>query len=146
LNVPYTRNVLGDFRSEHQRRYGYNYPAREMELVTLRLRATIKSQHSNGAKASTPGHVGTGAFARPGRARSGHLSSDRAPVSFSGKKLAAAILSRNSLPIGKKYFGPAVVTEYSATTVIRPGMSFQRDRAGNLIVEIRAVSRRSQGG
>ena len=23
LNVPYTRNVLRDFRSEHQRRYGY---------------------------------------------------------------------------------------------------------------------------
>ncbi len=43
LNVPYTRNLIRDFRREHQRRYGYNYPTREVELVTLRLRSTIKS-------------------------------------------------------------------------------------------------------
>ena len=29
LNVPYTRNLIRDFRSEHQRRYGYSYPARD---------------------------------------------------------------------------------------------------------------------
>ena len=37
-------HLIRDFRSEHQRRYGYNYPARDVELVTLRLRATIKSR------------------------------------------------------------------------------------------------------
>ena len=68
LNVPYTRNVIRDFRSEHQRRYGYNYPAREVELVTLRLRATIKSR----TQSPRPGHVGTGAPARPGRAKPGN--------------------------------------------------------------------------
>jgi N-methylhydantoinase A len=136
LNVPFTRNLINDFRSEHQRRYGYNYPAREVELVTLRLRATIKSQQSSMAKGSTPGHVGTGALARPGRAKPGRISADRAPVSFSGKKLAAAILPRDSMPIGKKYSGPAVVTEYSATTAVPPGVSFRIDRAGNLIIEI----------
>jgi N-methylhydantoinase A len=136
LNVPFTRNLIDDFRSEHQRRYGYNYPAREVELVTLRLRATIKSKQLNMAQGSTPSHVGMGALARPGRAKPGRRSTDRAPVSFSGKKLAAAILPRDSMPIGKKYSGPAVVTEYSATTVIPPGVSFRIDRAGNLIIEI----------
>jgi N-methylhydantoinase A len=136
LNVPYTRNVLMDFRSEHQRRYGYNYPTREVELVTLRLRATIKSQQSNRAKGNPSGHVGTGAPARSGRAKPGQMSADRASVSFSGKKLPAAILSRDALAIGKKYSGPAVVTEYSATTVVPPGMKLQTDRAGNLIIEI----------
>ncbi len=62
-------------------------PTREVELVTLRLRATIKSQQS--AMVSTPGHVGTGAPARPGRAKPGSVSPDRAPVSFSGKRLAS---------------------------------------------------------
>ena len=38
LNVPFTRSLIRDFRSEHQRRYGYSYPARAVELVTLRLR------------------------------------------------------------------------------------------------------------
>jgi N-methylhydantoinase A len=128
LNVPYTRNMIRAFRNEHQRRYGYNYPAREVELVTLRLRSTIKG--------TTTSHVGTGAPARPGRAKPGRVSPERAPVFFSGKKLVAAVLSRDSLVIGRKYSGPAVVTEYSATTVIPPGVSSQRGRAGNLIIEI----------
>jgi len=128
LNVPCTRDLLRDFRREHQRRYGYNYPACEVELVTLRLRATIRG--------SARSHVGTSAPARPGRTKPGSVFPDRAPVSLSGKKLAAAILSRDALLIGKKYSGPAVVTEYSATTVIPPGMSFHTDRGGNLIIEI----------
>ena len=143
LNVPYTRHMLRDFRSEHQRRYGYNYPTREVELVTLRLRATIKSQQS--AMVSTPGHVGSGAPARPGRAKPGSVSPDCAPVSFSGKRLQAAIHSRDSLVAGRKYSGPAVVTEYSATTVIPSGVGFEKDRAGNLIIEIGVSARKSHG-
>jgi N-methylhydantoinase A len=136
LNVPCTRNLLRDFRNEHQRRYGYNYPAREVELVTLRLRATIKSPQTRVAQGSTPGHVGPGALARPGRAKPGKAVPDRTPVFFSGKRLAAAILSRGALPIGKKYSGPAVVTEYSATTAVPPGMTFRQERSGNLIIEV----------
>jgi N-methylhydantoinase A len=143
LSVPYTRNLLRDFRSEHQRRYGYSYPTREVELVTLRLRATIKSQQS--AMVSTPDHVGTGAPSRPGRAKPGGVSPEHAPVSFSGKKLQAAIHFRDSLAAGRKHSGPAVVTEYSATTVIPPGVSFMKDRAGNLIIEIGASQRGRQG-
>jgi N-methylhydantoinase A len=128
LNVPYTRNLIRDFRSEHRRRYGYDYPMREVELVTLRSRATVKSPQARVAQGS--------AAARPSRARPGKVVPDRAPVFFSGKELAAAIFSRDALLIGKKYSGPAVVTEYSATTVIPPGMSFHTDRGGNLIIEI----------
>jgi len=143
LNVPYTRTMLRDFRSEHQRRYGYNYPTREVELVTLRLRATIKSQQS--AMVRIPGSVGSGAPARPGRAKPGSVSPDCAPVSFSGKRLQAAIHSRDSLVAGRKYSGPAVVTEYSATTVIPSGVGFEKDRAGNLMIEIGVSARKSQG-
>src|SRR5579872_2893523 len=42
LNVPYTGRLMAAFRREHERRYGYNYPGREIELVTLRLRAIIR--------------------------------------------------------------------------------------------------------
>jgi N-methylhydantoinase A len=43
LKVPYTRELLESFHREHQRRYGYSYDRRDLELVTLRLRATVKS-------------------------------------------------------------------------------------------------------
>jgi N-methylhydantoinase A len=81
--------------------------------------------------------VGTDAFARPGRAKLGKPSSPASLVSFDGKKLPTKIYSRDDLRPGKKYSGPAIITEYSATTVILPGNFFYLDRAGNLIVNIR---------
>ena len=61
----------------------------------------------------------------------------KAPVFFEGKKLATPIYSRDALKPGKHYSGPAIVTEYSATTVIPPRKRFHFDSAANLIVTIR---------
>jgi len=138
LNLPFTRNLLADFEHEHHRRYGYAHSARELELVTLRLRATVKSP---ALKAVTThvgtARVGTSTLARPGRAKLGSPSTPKAPVLFDGKKLATAIYSRETLQPGKSYSGPAIVTEYSATTVIPPNKRFHLDPASNLIVTIR---------
>jgi hypothetical protein len=38
---------------------------------------------------------------------------------------------------GKKLKGPAVVTEYSATTVVPTSSTFYLDRAANLILEMK---------
>ncbi len=46
LNLPFTKNLLTDFHHEHHRRYGYAHPNREVELVTLRLRATVNLRSS----------------------------------------------------------------------------------------------------
>jgi len=128
LNIPLTKNLLLDFQQEHHRRYGYTHPNREVELVTLRIRATLTS---------TTSRVGADVFVRPSRAKLGKLSSPRSLVSFESKKLPTKVYARDDLQPGKKYSGPAVITEYSATTVIPPGKSFQLDRASNLIVTIR---------
>jgi N-methylhydantoinase A len=131
LNVPYTRRLISDFQREHQRRYGYSYPAREIELVTLRLRAIMKSSGSN--PVSTRG--GTTVPGRPVRAQLGGSGLERAPVFFGAKKISATICDRDLLTVGKKYSGPAVLTEYSATTVVPPGLRFKMDGAGNLVLE-----------
>jgi N-methylhydantoinase A/oxoprolinase/acetone carboxylase beta subunit len=39
------------------------------------------------------------------------------------------------MKVGRKYSGPAIVTEYSATTVVPPGRSFWLDKTGNLMIE-----------
>ena len=57
-------------------------------------------------------------------------------VLFDGKRLKTTILDRESLVTGKKYSGPAVITEYSATTVVPPRTRFFLDRAANLIIAI----------
>jgi N-methylhydantoinase A len=144
LNIPYTNNLVRDFRQEHQRRYGYSYPTREVELVTLRLRSTIKSTQARLTVGPTSGHVRTGAPAHPGQAKPGKGVEDRASVFFSGNKQVASIISRDSLLPGKKYSGPAVVTEYSATTAIPPKITFRQGRSGNLVIEIAPSSRKSR--
>ncbi len=127
LNLPLTKNLLKKFEQEHHRRYGYAHPTREVELVTLRLRATIKS---------TKAHVGADAFVHPGRAKLGGISTASSPVQFDSKRLDTKIYSRDGLHPGRKYSGPAIVTEYSATTLVPPGREFRVDRAGNLVVSV----------
>jgi N-methylhydantoinase A len=134
LNLPFARNLLKEFEREHRRRYGYAHPAREVELVTLRLRATLATRT-----------VGAGAFASlprakprgPGRAKLGSLSTSKSPVLFDSKKLSTAIFSRDALKPGKAYSGPAIITEYSATTVVPPNKRFHLDHAANLLISLR---------
>ena len=133
LNLSFTKNLLTDFRQEHQRRYGYKHDDREIEIVTLRLRATLKS----GTGYVGGRHVGTGALARSGRAKPGRFSVPEGKVLFDGNSLKTEIYSRDELQPGKPYLGPAVVTEYGATTVIPPGKRFHVDKAGNLVVTLR---------
>jgi N-methylhydantoinase A/acetone carboxylase, beta subunit len=134
LNIPFTRNLLQDFEQEHRRRYGYAHPNREVEVVTLRLRAALKSKTNH---VVTMKNVGTGAFARPSRAKLGRLSPPEVQGLFENKNFTMKIYSREELNAGKTYPGPAIVTEYSATTVIPPACRFHSDKMGNLIIDTR---------
>ncbi len=97
LNVPFTGKLIAAFRREHERRYGYSYPAREIELVTLRLRAIVKSPQPSLSRS---------------RVRAEQSGGDRewGSVFFAGKKIRTATYDRDSLQPSRKYSGPAVVT------------------------------------
>ncbi len=127
LNLPFTKNLLEDFEQEHHRRYGYSHPNREIEIVTLRSRATLKT----GDKP-----CGDSSRRLSSRAKLGRLSPPEEQVLFDGKKSKTKIYAREDLKPGKKYFGPAIITEYSATTLVPPGKRFQVDRVQNLIIDI----------
>jgi N-methylhydantoinase A len=126
LNIRYTRDLIDTFHRAHRQRYGYSYPNREIELVTLRLRASLKSADPK----TTTGRVANVTAAS-------FRAVEQAPVFFEGKKLRSAIYDRESLRAGKKLRGPAVVTEYSATTVIPPGRHFWLDGRGNLVIQVK---------
>jgi N-methylhydantoinase A len=138
LNVPFTGGLIAAFRREHERRYGYSYPGREIELVTLRFRAIMKSPQSRFSGAQLGTTVRTLAPDCASRGERGGFEPERASVFFGGKKISAAIYDRDSLQSEEKYSGPAVVTEYSATTVVPPGTRFWIDRTGNLLIQIRS--------
>ncbi len=127
LSIPFTRNLLRDFHRAHAQRYGYSHPTREVELVTLRLRAMMKSPQArlthDGGRTAT---IGKSTLAKP----------EKRSVRFNGKPVLTSIYDRNTLKTGKRYPGPAVITEYSATTVVPPGMSFRLDHSGNLLIDL----------
>ena len=72
-----------------------------------------------------------------GRAKRSRFDPERTSVFFGGKKITAATYDRESLQSGRKHTGAAVITEYSATTIVPPGTQFWLDRTGNLLIQIR---------
>jgi len=121
LNVPYSAACAGEFHREHQARYGYHHPEREVELVTIRLRAKVKSPPARLSYV----HAGSNVSARP-QTRS---------VWFDGRALRTPVYEREGLSRSRRK-GPAVLAEYSATTIVPPGVPFFVDRAGSVIIEL----------
>jgi N-methylhydantoinase A len=119
LNLPYSAKLIAAFHAEHQRRYGYSHPDREIEIVTLRLRATIPAPKVQLRVAEEKARV----------------AAAMEQVVFGGTAVEAAILDRGS--ISGAFRGPAIVTEYSATTVMPPGWTGRKDQAGNLVLSSR---------
>ncbi len=142
LNVSAEADVVERFHQEHQRRYRYHHPGRELELVTVRLRAKIRTQVSAAknvklrasALAGLQRKAGTTGVTEKHRGKS---VGDRAPVFFEGKTARTPILDRINLASGQRFKGPAIITEYSATTVIPPGKTFWVDKAQNLVISTR---------
>jgi N-methylhydantoinase A len=122
LNLPYTGDVLKRFHAKHKRRYGYSSPERDLEIVTVRMRGRVASPEKLSRLKI--------------REELGRLKSSNQMVHFAGRRYKTPIIPRSSIQQGRRYRGPAIITEYSATTVIPPGLKYQKDRAGNLLIEL----------
>jgi len=120
LNVPFSRSFIAEFHRQHQMRYGYGHPGRQIELVTLRVRARVKSQRLPRPKVSSQ--------------TKRTLPMERRSSWFEGKQINTAVYQRESLTTGRSLRGPAIISEYSATTCVPPGAMFAVDRVGNLII------------
>ena len=126
LNITAAGTAVARFHQEHQRRYGYHHPGKAIELVTVRLRGRVKARRSEiGGAAKTSSR--SSRQAKP----VGHST-----VVFHGRGVKTPVYERGDLAAGQILKGPAVITEYSATTVIPPGKKFRVDRAGNLLIAI----------
>ena len=130
LNVPAGADAVARFHEEHQRRYGYHHPAREIELVTIRLRARLRNQNQGLPGADAP----VRAPRKP--ARSARIVPAETTKVFFEKLETTPVFERSGLPPMQKLKGPAIITEYSATTVIPPGKKFWVDSQENLIIQI----------
>lgn len=120
LEVPMGEDLVPSFHALHERRYGYCQPRRPCQVVTLRLRALSPTSKAPVLQ-KAPASVKRG-------------SERRIDMTFGGEIFSGDLVNRESLETGKLVAGPALVVEYSTTTVIPPGFVGGIDSAANLIL------------
>ncbi len=123
LSVPYDSDFVASFHAAHERRYGYADPERPCEVVNARLRATTAVERPSFAEGE-PGEEDPSAAV---------LGEHR--FVYAGHEHAGILLDRDRLEPGNAFPGPAIVVEYSTTTVVPPGTHCLVDRLGNLLLE-----------
>jgi N-methylhydantoinase A len=116
LTIPFN----GNFHKAHQRIYGYSDPKRATQLVTLRVRATVRvekpSLRARGADDRTMSSAG-----------------EIRRVWIEGRWREIPASPREGLG-ARAVRGPALITDYGSTTLVPPGWSMRLDRAGSLIL------------
>jgi N-methylhydantoinase A len=127
LNVPWVskgksaRRAEIAFHKEHARIYGYSLPEREVEVVTIRVRARVPSTKPRIVRSAM--RKSAAEFRRVWIAGTSSGSWRRVPV------WNRAQLTKSPLR------GPALVLDYGSTTLVPPGWRFHVDGAGNLLIQ-----------
>jgi N-methylhydantoinase A len=120
VRVPYRGGWVSAFHRAHARLFGHADAGQAVEVVTLRLRA-------RGGRGALP-------VDRLARTSGAAPIATRA-VLFAGVAQKASVHRRDDLARGQRIRGPAVVCEYSATTLVPPGWRLVVDRLGGLVLE-----------
>ena len=122
LNVPAKGDFVRAFHREHELRYGHANPAKSVEIVNVRSRVI---------GATPPLAWPRYRLGRPDCRAAIAATRD---VLFRGKRASTPIYVREKLHAGNIFRGPAIVTEYSGTTVVPPGWTVGVDAYENLIL------------
>jgi N-methylhydantoinase A len=122
LRVPASGDFIAAFHKEHERSYGYADSTRAVEIVNVRARfiGVIR-------KPALP-------RSRPAPANSSAAITQVRGVYFDRGFLQARVYDRAKVRSGNRFAGPAIVREYSATTVVPPRWQAQVDSYENLIL------------
>lgn len=122
INVAWGQKFEAAFHRAHRERYGYADPSRPTEIVHIRVRATgvadkprITRPSSNKSLKVEPSHM--------------------ASVYLSERAARVPVYAREDLSAGAKFQGPAIITEYSSTTLVPANRMIYVDPWMNLIIE-----------
>ena len=120
LSVPFKRDFGRLFDRQHMRAYGYSHAGRRIEIVNLRLRLVIRTPkprlHAHRMRVAAP------------------VKMKSKPVWFDGRFCATPVYDRERLAAGARLRGPAVIVEYSSTTVVPPDFRCEVDKYLNLVL------------
>lgn len=123
IDAPWGARFEAGFHAAHRERYGYADRSRPTEIVSLRVRATGVTDKPRLKR-------------MPSRRQHHVRASETAMVWLGNRPAQIPILSRDDLDSGSKVDGPAIITEYSSTTLIPTGWNVEVDAWLNLVVEV----------
>ena len=131
LTLPYRPETGVDLRKSlraafdrlHDERFGTSSRESAIEIVTLRVRVV--------------GEVERPPMRRlPKAAKSiSHALMGRRKMIFAGREVEGSVYARDMFSRGNRFKGPALVCEFSATTVVSPGWGCRVDDWGNLVLK-----------
>jgi N-methylhydantoinase A len=122
------QSAISAFHQLHRQRYGFSDPARPVEIVNLRLRRIAAGEpYAPERRELRPGGGSEACYAQR-------------QVYFDGEFLSTRFYRREGLRPGDLVRGPALITEYTAATVLPPGSSAKVDGIGNLVISVGEVS------
>ena len=124
LNIPFAATMLNDFHVAHRKRYGHADETRNVEAVNVRLRMIARSEQIKFPRSQR------------GPSKCDQAITKQKKVMFEGEWIHTPILQRDLLVPGNEFAGPAIVHEYSATTVVPPGCTVGIDEYSNLVIKV----------
>jgi len=131
IMVPFTREYENTFHLLHEKSYGYCSREKKMEIVNLRLRAR-----------GTPEKPVIAPDPHAGKIASSLAFAGKRAVIFEGVSWETDLVHRDHLTHGNEITGPAIILEYSSTTVMPPDTWARVDQFGNLIIHTRSKGER----
>ena len=121
LNVPWRPPDSAKlFHQEHHKVYGYSDPDRAVEIVTVRVKASIAVKKP---------------VIRPEQAKARSTVAPARKVRIGGKWQRVPVYGRADLS-SRRRSGPALIVDYGSTTLIPAGWRFLLDKAGNLVIHM----------
>jgi N-methylhydantoinase A len=118
ITLPFDARLTAAFHTAHRKLYGYADLGRPIEVVNLRVRGCARHAPLQRQPFTS----------QPAQPPVGHR------VRWDGRWLQASAYSRAHLAIATRIRGPAVITEFSATTFIPPGWRASVHRSGHLVL------------
>jgi N-methylhydantoinase A len=118
------RDAFEAFHLLHRQLYGFSEASRPIEIVNLRLRMIA------------PGEPYVPARTQPVTGNGSAACFAEREVFFADRFLQSHFYRREKLVSGDTFSGPAIITEYSAATVLPPGALLIVDELGNLVITV----------
>lgn len=129
IHVPYENidennieEIIKNFHENHDRMYSYTLPENELEIVNIKIQALGKLEKPKMIETDT--EEGTA------------LKEEREVFYEESGWIHVSVYDKNKLKVEESVTGPAIIEEQSTSIILHDGDVLQKDKYGNLVIEI----------